>query len=222
VTKIESYELPELGYEFDALEPAYSAEILELHYTKHHQAYVDGANETRSSLARAREQSDFEKLNQLQKNLAFNVSGHILHSIFWRNMSPAEDQSPSKLLAREIDRVFGGQDALRGQFLSAGTSIQGSGWAALSWEPVSGSLMVEQVYDHQGNIGNGTMPLLVMDMWEHAFYLQYRNEKKRWAKAFWDLINWRDVSRRLEGVRGADLGTGAESQTQLKLAGGQQ
>lgn len=222
MSKIETYELPELGYEFDALEPAYSADILELHYTKHHQAYVDGANETRRSLARAREQSDFEKLNQLQKNLAFNVSGHILHSIFWRNMSPSDDRSSSDLLKKEIDRAFGSQDALKSQFLSAGTSIQGSGWAALSWEPVSASLMVEQVYDHQGNIGNGTMPLLVMDMWEHAFYLQYRNEKKHWARAFWELINWRDVSKRLEGVRGVDLGTGAESQTQLKLAGGQQ
>jgi Fe-Mn family superoxide dismutase len=222
MSKIETYELPELGYEYDALEPAYSAELLELHYTKHHQAYVDGANATRESLAEARANGDFEKLNQLQKNLAFNVSGHILHSIFWRNMEPANDRSPSEVLEQEIDRAFGSLDALRGQFLAAGTSIQGSGWAALSWEPVSGSLMVEQVYDHQGNIGNGTMPLLVMDMWEHAFYLQYRNEKKRWAEAFWELINWRDVSGRLEGVRGVDLGTGAESGTQLKLAGGQQ
>lgn len=201
------YELPEMGYDFDALEPAYSAELLELHYTKHHQTYVDGANDTRSALMAARENQDFDKLNQLQKNLAFNVSGHILHSIFWRNMSPDSDGSPSGGLEREINRSFGSLDALRGQFLSAGTSIQGSGWAALTWEPVSRSLMVEQVYDHQGNIGNGTMPLLVMDMWEHAFYLQYKNEKERWARAFWDLINWQDVGERLEGVRSVELHT---------------
>jgi len=201
------YELPEMGYDFDALEPAYSAELLELHYTKHHQTYVDGANDTRSALMAARENQDFDKLNQLQKNLAFNVSGHILHSIFWRNMSPDGDGSPADELEREINRSFGGLDALRGQFLSAGTSIQGSGWAALTWEPVSRSLMVEQVYDHQGNIGNGTMPLLVMDMWEHAFYLQYKNEKKRWAEAFWDLINWQDVGERLDGVRSVELHT---------------
>lgn len=202
-----TYELPELGYEFDALEPAYSAELLELHYSKHHQAYVDGANDTREALVEARGNRDFDMLNQLQKNLAFNVSGHILHSIFWRNMAPGDENSMPAALESEIGRAFGDLDALRGQFLAAGTSIQGSGWAALSWEPVSGSLVVEQVYDHQGNIGNGTIPLLVMDMWEHAFYLQYRNEKKKWAKAFWELINWGDIGERLEGVRGVELHT---------------
>jgi Fe-Mn family superoxide dismutase len=201
------YELPELGYAFDALEPDYSADLLELHYTKHHQTYVDGANDARKDLADARKQEDFDKLNQLQKNLAFNVSGHILHSIFWRNMAPAEDRDVPDILRQEIEKTFDSLDALRGQFLAAGTSIQGSGWAALSWEPVSASLMVEQVYDHQGNIGNGTLPLLVMDMWEHAFYLQYRNEKKRWAKAFWGLINWQDVSDRLASVREVQLRT---------------
>ena len=203
------YQLPELGYEFDALEPAYSAELLELHYTKHHQAYVEGANSTREALSHARENLQFDKLNQLQKSLAFNVSGHILHSIFWRNMSPGYDGAFPDDLDAEICKSFGDLDALRGQFMSAGTGIQGSGWAALNWEPVSRSLVVEQVHDHQGNIGNGTMPLLVMDMWEHAYYLQYRNEKKRWAKAFWDLINWQDVSARLAGVRGAELRTRA-------------
>lgn len=211
------YELPELGYDFDALEPAYSAELLELHYTKHHQTYVDGANDTRAALMEAREKQDFDRLVQLQKSLAFNVSGHILHSIFWRNLSPEDDSAMPDELDKEIGGSLGGLDALRGQFLSAGTSIQGSGWAALTWEPVSRSLMVEQVYDHQGNIGNGTLPLLVMDMWEHAFYLQYKNEKKRWAEAFWDLINWRDVGDRLESVRNVALRTRPESNKQEKL-----
>lgn len=206
MSKIETYHLPELGYDLDTLEPAYSAELLELHHSKHHKAYVDGANQTRSDLAEARKAGDFDKLNQLQKNLAFNVSGHVLHSIFWKNMTPGgKDVSEIEDLNQEIERVFGDVDALRGQFLAAGTGIQGSGWAALSWDPISGSLMVEQVHDHQGNIGNGTLPLLVMDMWEHAFYLQYRNEKKRWAKAFWGLINWQDVAARLDAVRGIDL-----------------
>ena len=201
------YQLPELGYDFDALEPAYSAELLELHYSKHHQGYVDGANSTRAELAEARQSGNFDTLNQLQKNLAFNVSGHILHSIFWRNMAPAANNFVPRALGSELQATFGGLDVFREQFLAAGTSIQGSGWAALTWEPVSKSLMVEQVYDHQGNIGNGTVPLLVMDMWEHAFYLQYRNEKKRWARAFWDLINWQDVDARLAGVRDIDLQT---------------
>lgn len=221
MSKIETYHLPELGYDLDALEPAYSAELLELHHGKHHKAYVDGANQTRIDLSEARKEGDFDKLNQLQKNLAFNVSGHVLHSIFWRNMAPGgEDVSQFDGLDQEITRAFGDRDALRGQFLAAGTGIQGSGWSALSWDPISGSLMVEQVYDHQGNIGNGTLPLLVMDMWEHAFYLQYRNEKNRWAKAFWDLINWQDVAARLDAVRGLDLRTGAETRTHVKREGG--
>lgn len=216
MTHSKTYELPVLGYEFDALEPAYSAELLELHYTKHHQAYVDGANDTRAALGEARGKRDFAMINQLQKNLAFNLSGHILHSIFWRNMAPIDDRSMPSELETEIGKVFGDLDALRGQFLSAGTSIQGSGWAALSWEPVSCSLVVEQVYDHQGNIGNGTIPLLVMDMWEHAFYLQYRNEKKKWANAFWEMINWHDVGERLEGVRGIELHTRPDASTDHK------
>lgn len=214
ISTLKHYQLPELGYAYDALEPAYSAELLELHYTKHHQSYVDGVNATRQDLAEARAGDNFDEINQLQKNLAFHLSGHVLHSIFWRNMAPAEDRSPGDALEHEIRKVFGGMDALRNQFLAAGTSVQGSGWAALAWEPLSRSLVVEQVYDHQGNIGNGTIPLLVMDMWEHAFYLQYRNEKKRWARAFWDLINWQDVGARLEGVRSIDLHSGAELRDQ--------
>lgn len=201
----EKYELPELGYAYDDLEPAYSAEILELHHSKHHKAYVDGANKTRESLAEARKNGDFAKVNQLQKDLAFNLSGHVLHSIFWTNIAPDGADQPDKDLQAAINSSFGGLDAFREQFLAAGTSVQGSGWAALSWEPVSGSLIVEQVHDHQGNWGSGTLPLLVMDMWEHAFYLQYKNEKKRWAKAFWDIINWEDVSDRLLRVEDVEL-----------------
>lgn len=199
------YELPRLGYEYDALEPTYSAELLELHYSKHHQGYVNGANSTREELAEARQKRDFEKIGQLQKNLAFNLSGHILHSLFWRNISPGDGKAPSSQLQQRIDEAFGNIDALREQFRAAGSSIQGSGWAALAWEPVSRSLVIEQVHDHQGNIGNGTVPLMVMDMWEHAFYLQYRNEKKRWIEAYWELINWSDVGHRLESVKGLDL-----------------
>lgn len=211
MTTNERYTLPSLGYELGALEPAYSAELLELHHGKHHQAYVNGANRTRADLVEARANSDFNMINQLQKNLAFNVSGHILHSMFWRNMSPNDQELPANALNDAINQSFGRLDSLRDQFLAAGVSIQGSGWAALSWEPVSRSLVVEQVHDHQGNIGNGTIPVLVMDMWEHAFYLQYRNEKKRWANAFWELINWQDVSERWQRLSNLDLSIGPGS-----------
>lgn len=192
------YQLPELGYKYGDLEPAYSADLLEVHYTKHHQAYVDGANQTLSGLVAARDKSDFGKLKQLQKDLAFNVSGHVMHSLFWRNMAPSNGKGPDATLSKYIDQGFGSFDALREQFQAAGGSIQGSGWAALSWEPLSQSLLVEQIFDHQSNTSTGAQPIMVMDMWEHAFYLQYRNEKMRWVKAFWDLINWQDVSERLQ------------------------
>lgn len=195
------YQLPELGYKYDDLEPAYSADLLEVHYSKHHQAYVNGANQTLSDLAAARANSDFGTLKQLQKDLAFNVSGHVMHSLFWRNMSPSDGNGPDAAFNETINQSFGGFDALREQFQAAGGSIQGSGWAALSWEPISQSLLVEQIYDHQDNSSCGAQPILVMDMWEHAFYLQYRNEKARWIKAFWDLINWQDVGQRLKAAK---------------------
>ena len=214
MTKSKTYTLPELGFEFDDLEPAYSAELLELHYGKHHQGYVKGANETLQALAEARANTDFDKLKQLQKDLAFNVSGHVMHSIFWRNMTPGGNDSLPDSLSLKIGECFGGKHALREQFLAAGTSIQGSGWAAMSWEPYSRSLIVEQVHDHQDNSGSGTLPVLVMDMWEHAYYLQYRNEKKRWANAFWDLINWQDVDARLWRIQNADIIVDAFSEKQ--------
>jgi Fe-Mn family superoxide dismutase len=207
-----NYSLPSLGYDFDALEPAYSAELLELHYKKHHKAYVEGANKTCELLAEAREEKEFDKLNQLQTDLAFNVSGHVLHSMFWRNMSPDGGGKPSDLLSLKIADSFGSHDALREQFLAAATSIQGSGWAAMSWEPLSETLIVQQIHDHQNNVISGALPILLLDMWEHAYYLQYQNEKKRWAKAYWDLINWADVGEKLWRIQDADVAADASGE----------
>ncbi len=205
-TEPKRYTLPELGYAYDALEPIYSGEMLELHHGKHHAAYIDGANRALSNLAEVRANGSYASINQLQKDLAFNLSGHVLHSIFWRNMSPIGTQrEPRGMLATAIKDAFGGTDALREQVSRAATSIQGSGWGALCYEPVGQRLIVEQIYDHQGNLGNGSVPLLVLDMWEHAYYLQYRNEKAKWAKQFWELVNWTDVGRRFEGARPLDL-----------------
>ena len=128
-----------------------------------------------------------------------------MQSIFWRNMAPVESNERSNALEREITRAFGNLDQLRAHFLAAGTSIQGSGWAALSWEPLSRSLVVQQILDHHDNAASSSLPILVMDMWEHAYYLQYRNEKNRWAKAFWDLIDWKDVDDRLWRMQNADM-----------------
>jgi len=199
------YTLPELSYDYSALEPHYAAKVLELHHDKHHAAYVKGANTTLDKLAEARAKEDFAAINQLQKNLAFHLSGHVLHSLMWKNLSPHGGGRPEGELAAAINEAFSSFDAMQHQASEAATNIQGSGWSTLAWEPVGKRLVVEQVHDHQGNIGNGTVPLLVLDMWEHAYYLQYRNVKEDWVKAFWKIVNWDDVSSRFAKVRTLDL-----------------
>ena len=200
-----NYTLPELPYEHSALEPHYSAQVLELHHGKHHAAYVTGANATLDKLQAERDQEDFGAINQLEKNLAFHVSGHVLHSLFWKNLSPHGGGEPQGELSSAIDEYFGTFGKFREQLTQAAMGIQGSGWGALAWEPVGKRLVVEQVYDHQGNIGNGTLPILVLDMWEHAFYLQFKNVKGDWVKSFWEIVNWEDVGARFAGVRNVDL-----------------
>jgi superoxide dismutase, Fe-Mn family len=199
------YELPELPYDYSALEPHYSAEVLELHHDKHHKAYVDGANTTFEKLGEARDSGDFGTINQLEKNMAFHLSGHVLHSLLWTNLSPDGGGEPEGELAAAVKESFGSYEAVRAQMSEAANNVQGSGWAALSWEPLGRRLIVEQVYDHQGNVGQGGPPLLALDMWEHAFYLQYKNVKKDWVEAFWNIVNWPDVAARFERVRSISL-----------------
>lgn len=200
-----TYTLPELPYDYAALEPHYSARVLELHHGKHHAGYVKGANATLSRLAEARDKQDFAALNQLQKSLAFHLSGHVLHSLLWKNLTPKGGGEPEGELRAAIDEFFGSFEALKGQLSEAAMSLQGSGWSALAWEPLGKRLVVEQVYDHQGNIGNGTVPLLALDMWEHAFYLQHQTAKENWVEAFWRILNWEDVGQRFERVQRLDL-----------------
>lgn len=200
-----AYQLPDLPYDYAALEPWYSAEVLELHHAKHHAGYVKGANDTLEQLAKARASNDYTTLGMLEKNLAFHVSGHVLHSILWTNLTPDATERPDGDLAAAIDEHFGSFDSFRGQLSAATLGVQGSGWGALAWEPTSGRLIVEQIYDHQGNIGQAAVPLLVIDSWEHAFYLQYRNVKADWVDAFWHLANWADVARRFAAARQVQL-----------------
>jgi superoxide dismutase, Fe-Mn family len=195
------YTLPDLPYDYAALEPHYSAQILELHHDKHHAAYVKGANSALEKLGEARETGTFDTINQLQKNLAFNLSGHVLHSLFWQNMSPSGGDKPDGDLANAIDESFGSFQGFRSQLSEAALNVQGSGWGALTWEPLGQRLIVEQVYDHQSNVGQGAPPLLVLDMWEHAYYLQFKNVKADWVEAFWNIVNWPDVATRFENAR---------------------
>lgn len=197
------YTLPELPYDYGALEPAMSGEILELHHSKHHATYVKGANDTVEQLAEARDKGDFSGLVGLEKTLAFNVSGHVLHSIFWENLSPDGGDKPDGALGTAIDEHFGGFDAFRAQLTKATATTQGSGWGVLAWEPLGQRLLVTQAYDHHGNVAAGMTPLLAFDAWEHAYYLQYKNVKPDYIERLWDLVNWNDVSARLEAAKQA-------------------
>jgi Fe-Mn family superoxide dismutase len=195
------YVLPDLPYDPAALEPHISGRIMELHHDKHHAAYVKGANTALAKLHEHREKGDFSVVSMLEKNLAFNVSGHVLHSVFWTNLSPDGGGAPTGELGGLIDETFGGFAVFRQQVTEAATTIQGSGWALASWEPVAGRILVQQVYDHQGNHGQGTVPLLAIDAWEHAFYLQYENRKADFVDAIWNVVNWADVAKRLRLAR---------------------
>jgi len=195
------YSLPDLAYDFGQLEPHLSGRIVELHHDKHHAAYVKGANATLEKLHDARKREDFAVINQLEKSLAFHISGHKLHSILWTNMSPDGGGEPTGAVKAQLEADFEGFEGFRKQFNAATLGVQGSGWGVLSWEPLAGRLIVNQVYDHQGEHAQGSIPILVCDVWEHAFYLQYQNRKAEWVDAFWKLIHWDDVNRRLSDAR---------------------
>jgi Fe-Mn family superoxide dismutase len=205
-TRMAKYTLPDLPYDYGALEPHISGKIMQLHHDKHHNAYVTGANEALDALADARAKNDFSRIATLEKALAFHVSGHVLHSLFWQNMAPKAGGEPTGALAEQIKADFGGFAQFKGQLTGAAATIMGSGWAALVWEPLSKRLVTTQIYDHQSNVTQGGVPILVLDAWEHAFYLQYGPDKKSFFEAVWNVWNWADVGGRFEAVRGIDLG----------------
>jgi superoxide dismutase, Fe-Mn family len=200
------YTLPDLPYDYAALEPHISARIMQLHHDKHHQAYVTGANTALEGLAEAREKNDFSKIAALERALSFHVSGHVLHTLFWQNLAPKAGGEPTGVLAEQIKQDFGSFQGLRAQLTNAAMTIMGSGWAALTWEPVSKRLLTVQIQDHQSQITQGGIPLLVLDAWEHAFYLQYGPDKKSFFEAVWNVWNWQDVAQRFEAARALDLG----------------
>ena len=193
-----TYTLPELPYDVAALEPHISAKIMELHHDRHHAAYVTGANAALANLEAAREAGDLSKVNQFSKDLAFNLGGHTNHSIFWTNLSPDGGGQPEGELAEAIKDSFGSFDKFREHFTNVALTIQGSGWAILAWDTVGKRLIIEQLYDQQGNISVALIPVLQLDMWEHAFYLDYQNVKGDYVKAFWNIVNWADVQARFE------------------------
>lgn len=200
------YYLPDLPYDYGALEPHLSGQIVELHHDKHHASYVAGANTALEKLAAARDNDDLgPPLTGLEKNLAFHISGHLLHSLYWENMSPDGGGGPEGELASAIDEGFGSVDKLQAQMNAIVGTVQGSGWAALSWDSLGGRLVAHQVLDHQDNVAAGSLPIFVIDAWEHAFYLQYKNVKADYAKAIWNVVNWSDIGARFDKVKGIAL-----------------
>jgi superoxide dismutase, Fe-Mn family len=188
------YTLPELPYPPDALEPHISSQLMSLHHDKHHAAYVKGANKALDALVDAKP----DQVAGLEQALAFNVSGHLLHSLFWTSMAPDGGGQPEGDLNIAIQESFGSFEAFRVRFVTAMTTVQGSGWATLTWEPTAQRMLVAQLHDHQSNTIVGSAPILVADAWEHAYYLDYHNDKEAWADAFCNVADWRSAAHRFD------------------------
>ena len=191
-----SYTLPDLPYDYSALAPHISAQIMELHHSKHHQTYVTGANTALAQLAEARDSDNLTYVNKLEKDLAFNLGGHVNHSIFWTNLSPNGGDKPTGDLASAIDDQFGSFDKFVAHFTATALGVQGSGWAVLAWDSIGQRLIIAQFFDQQGNLPAGIVPLLMLDVWEHAYYLDYKNVRADYVKAFWNITNWENVQKR--------------------------
>ena len=192
------YVLPELPYAYDALEPHISAEIMELHHSKHHQNYVNGANAALEKLEAARKDGSIAAVvTALSKDLAFNLGGHTNHSLFWENLGPNGGGKPTGALAAAIDADFGSFEEFQKHFAAAALGLQGSGWAVLAYDKIGERLVIEQMTDQQGNLSIDLVLLLLLDMWEHAFYLDYLNVKADYVAAIWSIVNWQDVGERL-------------------------
>jgi len=200
---VAAYELPALPYPTNALDGFLSAEILELHHGKHHKGYVDGLNKTLADLAQARTDGNFAALKGLERNLAFHGSGHVLHSLYWQSMSPQGGGAPEGLLAAMLTRDFGSVDAFRKQFAEASKQAEASVWGLLVYEPVGRRLLVTAVEDHQNMSLQGAVPLVACDVWEHAYYLRYRNKRADYVDGFFDVLDWKSAGERLAKALGA-------------------
>jgi Fe-Mn family superoxide dismutase len=200
------YTLPDLAYDYSALEPHISARVLELHHSKHHAAYVLGANTALEKLAEAREKGDLAAVNLHSKNLAFNLGGHVNHSAFWANLSPAGGGEPSGAIGAAIAEHFGSFEKFKAHFTAVAAGVQGSGWAILAWDSVGSNLVVVQLYDQQSNIALGLVPIVLLDCWEHAYYLDYLNVRANYVAAWWNIINWADADARLARAKSQTVG----------------
>lgn len=195
------HSLPPLPYGYDALEPVIAEEIMRLHHQEHHQSYVEGLNKAELEMKKAREKNDFDLIRHWEREAAFNGAGHYLHTMFWKNMSPEGGGEPTGALRRQIDKDFGGFAAFKNHFSEAAKKVQGVGWALLVWSPRSRRLEILQAEFHHLLSQQDVIPLLGLDVWEHAYYLQYKNDRGSYVDEFWKIINWENVSGRYEKAR---------------------
>ncbi len=196
------HQLPKLPYAYDALEPFLDAQTMEIHHGKHHQGYVNLLNSTEKALVEARAKGDFASIKILERDLAFAGSGHINHSVFWSNMKPkgVAKAAPTGALAKQIAKDFGSQQALLGQFAQAAKTVEGNGWGVLVYHPGFKRLYVLSVLNHQSSWLAGAQPLLLVDVWEHAYYLKYQNKRADYIQNWWNVVDWADVETRFAAV----------------------
>lgn len=195
----QQYQLPALPYELNALEPVISAEIMSLHYNKHHNAYVTNLNNALKLLEEAEKNNDLSAEIALQSAIKFNGGGHVNHSIFWTNLAPKNaggGTPPNGELLKAISRDFGSVDKLIEQMSAKAIAIQGSGWAWLGFNKAKGTLEIVTCDNQDPLSTKGLVPLLGIDVWEHAYYLQYKNVRADYVKAIWQIINWKNVAER--------------------------
>ncbi|MBI5133497.1 MAG: superoxide dismutase [Thaumarchaeota archaeon] len=195
---VNKYSLPDLPYKYDALEPHISKDIMTLHHDKHHLAYVNGANAALEKLENARK-NNFQGVDvrAVTRDLSFHVSGHVLHAIFWPNMKPNGGGKPGGKIADMITADFGSFDAFKAQFTEVAKAVEGIGWAVLAYDPLSDQLLTFNIEKHNMQAGQGTVPILVLDVWEHAYYLDYKNDRAKYITAWWNIVNWDDAENRL-------------------------
>lgn len=192
------HKLPPLPYPYDALEPVICAETVRIHHDHHHKAYVEGLNKAEIALAEARRKNDFAFVKYWEGELAFNGSGHVLHSVYWTIMTPEGcGGEPGRCTTREINKYFGCFDAFFAQFIAAAVKVEASGWGVLAWNPAWNRLEILTVEKHQNVIQFGSIPILVVDVWEHAYYLDYQYKREDYVKNWTKLIDWREVENRL-------------------------
>lgn len=193
--------LPPLPYAYNALEPYIGEKTMIIHHDKHHKSYVEGLNKAEVKLAEARKNNDFELVKHWERELAFNGAGHYLHTIFWNVMSPQGGGRPTGALLDGIERSFGSYDSFKAQFTEAANKVEGGGWAILVWSPRSRRLEILTAEKHQNLSQWDVVPLLALDVWEHAYYLKHQNNRADYIKDWWKVVNWPYISERYAAAR---------------------